>query len=167
METLEKSINLSRIECDGMKNPLMRQIIEKYNKYSQQGILCSEMVRKYSKGSHSKHSKGGGGGCYITTACLDAIGLPRDSLEMKAMEVLTKEHILKSFQGKKDYVIYGRKAPLIVQAIKSRDDSQDVWKRVYGTLRNITSAVLSSDNERAHKQYKDLVLGLEKEYLGV
>lgn len=160
METLEKSIPL-RIDGSKIENPIVKQMIEKYNEYSQQGILCGERGM-HSKGSHSNHSKGGGGGCYITTACLDALSLPKDSLEMIAMKVLTKEHILKSFQGKKDYITYGRKAPVIVQAIESRDDSQDIWKRVYGALKNITSAVLSSDYERAHQQYKDLVLGLEK-----
>jgi hypothetical protein len=102
--------------------------------------------------------------CYITSACLDAMHLPRDSLEMKAMKLLTREHILKTFAGKRDYVAYGRKAPAIVSAIRSREDSQRIWERVYETLRNITATITSGDYQQGHAQYKDLVLRLESEF---
>ncbi len=163
MGTFEKSMNLPRLDCSELRNPLVRQLIEKYNEYSQQGISCDRM-RSHNKGSHSNHSKGGGG-CYITSACLDAMGLPRDSLELIAMKVLTKEHILKSFQGKRDYLSYGRKGPAIVQAIESRNDSHGIWKQVYEKLKDITATILSNDYEKGHGQYKDLVLGLEEAYV--
>ena len=114
-----------------------------------------------SSGSSSSDS---GACCYITTACLDAMGLPIDSLEMRAMKTLTKEHILKSFSGKRDYILYGRKAPKVVEAIKTRSDSNEIWKVVYETLREITSTVLSMDYGKAHQQYRELVLGLESKY---
>jgi len=38
-------------------------------------------------------SEGCNSGCYITTACLDAMGFPRDSLEMRAMKTLTRKPI--------------------------------------------------------------------------
>lgn len=123
--------------------------------------------RDYTPGSSGSGGSGGGGSscCYITTACLDAMGLPQDSLEMKAIKALTKEHILKSFQGKKDYILYGRKAPAIVQAIDARNDSCEIWKRVYSSLRNITNIVFSGNYQKGHQQYKDLVLGLENEFV--
>jgi hypothetical protein len=117
-----------------------------------------------SGGSSRGCSSDSNGGCYITTACLDAMDLPRNSLEMQAMKILTKEHILKSFSGKVDYVRYGKKAPGIVQAIESREDAPVIWKGVYERLKEVTTNVLSGAYARAHEQYKDLVLGLEKQF---
>jgi hypothetical protein len=103
--------------------------------------------------------------CYITSACLDSMGLPRNSLEMVAMKELTKNHILKSFRGKREYLLYGRKAPAIVQAIESRPDNKKTWSQVYETLREITSTIVSGRYEEGHQQYKSLVLRLEDQFV--
>ncbi len=130
------------------------------------GAAFDKGIRRESldEDSGSGGSSDSGACCYITTACLDAMDLPIDSLEMKAMKTLTKEHILKSFSGKRDYILYGRKAPNVVQAIRARSDSHEIWERVYETLREITSTVFSRDYGKAHQQYRDLVLGLESKY---
>jgi len=114
-----------------------------------------------SNGGGSGGSSGGDSCCYVTTACLDAMGLPRDSLEMKAMKILTKEHILKSFQGKRDYILYGRKAPRIVSEIESRSDSKEIWGRVYEKLKDITRTVFGGELERGYQSYKSLVNELD------
>ncbi len=93
------------------------------------------------------------------------MGLPIGSLEMRAMKALTKEHILRTFGGRRDFVLYGRKAPAIVQAIESRSDANDIWRNVYDRLKEITSTILTRDYGVAHGQYRDLVLGLEKEFV--
>lgn len=117
-------------------------------------------------GSSGGGSSGGGGDscCYVTTACLDALSLPRDSLELRAMKILTKNHILKTFRGKRDYVLYQRKGPRIVQAIESREDSQNIWRGIYDKLMNVTASILSRDYEKGHQQYKELILGLERQF---
>jgi len=163
MTTNERSMNPSGIDCEDIENPLVRKIVERYNELVKQGISCGTM-NDYNKGNHTKHSKGGSGGCYVTTSCLDALDLPKDSLEMKAIKVLTIDHILKSLKGKKDYVLYGRRAPRIVEAIESRSDSQNIWRRVYGKLKEITESVLSEDYEKGYRDYKELVSGLERQY---
>lgn len=103
--------------------------------------------------------------CYVTTACLDSMGLPRDSLEMKAMKELTTEHILKSLQGKKDYVSYQRIGPSIVEAVESRSNAREIWEEVYGALKSVTSAVFSGRYEDAHQKYKELMLDLKKQFV--
>jgi len=102
--------------------------------------------------------------CYITSACLDSMNIPMDCLEMKAMKTLTKDYILKSFSGKRDYVTYGKKEPKIVEAIRARPNSQRIWEEVYGKLREITSTIVSGDYQKGHSQYKELVLGLEAKF---
>lgn len=138
-----------------------------YEHYQRADPNDSNFVSSSSGGGSSGGDSGGGGGscCYVTTACLDALGLSRDSLELRAMKTLTNNHILQSFSGKRDYVLYQRKGPAIVQAIESREDSQGIWKRVYESLRDVTTSVLSGNYERGHQSYKELILGLEKQFV--
>jgi len=105
--------------------------------------------------------------CYIVGACLDELHLPRTSQEMLAMKVLAKDHILKSFSGKRDYVRYGKLGPKIVEAIRARSDSQPVWRRIYEGLREITPKVQRGDLKAGYDQYKSMVLGLEEQFLKV
>ena len=118
----------------------------------------------YQAGQDSYHSQTDSC-CYITSACLDDLGLPRTSREMTAMKTLTRNHVLKSFRGKRDYITYGRIAPKVVQAIRSRADCRRVWENVYGTLGEVANLVGLGKYEEGHQQYKSLVLGLEAQFL--
>ncbi|MAG01717.1 hypothetical protein CMI42_00090 [Candidatus Pacearchaeota archaeon] len=103
--------------------------------------------------------------CYLVSACLDAKELPRSSPEMKAMKHLTKSFILQSFQGRRDYISYKRKAPGIVQAIKDRKEAQDIWDGIHKKLETIASSVHSNNLREGHRLYKELVLDLESRYI--
>jgi len=105
--------------------------------------------------------------CYITSACLDELGLSRTAPEMQAMKVLTKEHILKSFSGIKDYVRYGKRAPQVVQAIRAKENAKEIWEQVYTSLRKVASSVNSGDLKEGYAKYKDLVLGLENRFVKI
>ena len=133
---------------------------------------------KGSKSEESAYDKGRSGesldddkdcssssGCYITTACLDAMNLPRNSLEMRAMKELTRNHILRTFGGKRDYLSYQKKGPAVVQAIEARSNAREIWNGVYQRLKDVTSNTVSGNYETAHEKYRELVLGLEKEFV--
>jgi hypothetical protein len=156
-------MSFGELHGESLSNPFLRQIVNLRNKYDSLGLAFQPCgVTNYSQGSHTDHSDGGG--CYVTTACLDSLGLSRDSLEMKAMKVLTNVHVLGSFSGKRDYITYQKKGPRIVSAINSRDDSKSIWQGVYEKIGEVTQSILSEDYAKGHKQYKDLILGLEAQF---
>jgi len=99
--------------------------------------------------------------CYVTTACLKALGKSLDSPEFTAMKVLTKEHILKSRAGKRDYITYRKIGPKIVQAVESRPDRMQIWDNVYASLQETARFVYSGKNEDGYRTYKGLVHRLE------
>jgi hypothetical protein len=103
--------------------------------------------------------------CYIVGACLDDLGLPRNSLEMRAMKQLAKNHILKSFSGRRDYVRYGKIGPSIVTAIRARTNSQGTWEKVYETLQGIAPQIYEGKYQEGYQRYKTLVLDLESKFL--
>ena len=88
-----------------------------------------------------------------------------DGLEMKAMKTLTKNHILTTFSGKRDYVEYQRRGPVIASAIQSREDSDSIWRDVYENLKKVTAKVLSGDYTGGHESYKGLMLSLENQFV--
>lgn len=102
--------------------------------------------------------------CYITTACLKSLGMPEDCLEFKAMKILTKEHILKSRQGKRDYVSYGRKSPAIVKRIEARTDAREIWTGVYEKLKDVAKLVFDKNYEGGYQSYRSLVIDLNERF---
>ena len=130
----------------------------------------SERKKEYDSGwrnaerQHEYGSGSSGACCFITTACLRALNLPEDSLELRAMKTLTKEHILASRRGKRDYILYGRIAPQVVETIESRNDSREIWKSVYGRLQGITQLVSDGAYEEGYRSYKSLVRDLRQAY---
>ena len=132
---------------------------------SNAAFRCEQEYIRKLKEEKEKRENAAKSCCYVTTACLDALGKPRDSPEMSAMKTLTKNYVLKSFSGKRDYIMYRRRGPAIAEAINSREDSQGIWKNVYERLGDVTSSVLSSNYEMGHRLYKDLMLGLEKQFV--
>ncbi len=131
-------------------------------KYASHGYLSGSIGSSETKEEEKKEESC----CYVTSACLDDLGLSRDCDEMRAMKDLTKNHILKSFSGIRDYVRYGRRAPAVVEAIRSRTDSREVWQGVYGSLKEVTSKIVSGAYEAGYQAYKDLVLNLENRFIG-
>ena len=103
--------------------------------------------------------------CYITSACLDDLNIPRTAPEMQAMKTLTKEHILKSFSGIKDYVRYGKRAPQVVSAIRARNDAREIWEQVYTRLRDVANSVNSGNMKEGYAKYKELSVSLENKFV--
>ena len=123
-------------------------------------------TRSYSKGSHSKHNKGGsGGGCYLTTACTKAMNLPDDCYELNVLRSFRDNILMSQPTGKKAVREYYNMAPEIVQAVEEQEDAQVIWRSVYRDIGQAVSLVLSNDFEGALKHYKKLSLDLKQRYL--
>lgn len=147
------------LNCKLKENEEHKKSMESFkSKYSGLNLLSSDSEDE----SENKKNESC---CYITSACLDDLAIPRTSPEMRAMKTLTKNHILKSFGGIKDYVRYGMIAPPIVESIRAREDSKEIWQRVYACLGDVVQAVSSGNYEQGYQKYKDLVLGLESKFV--
>ena len=105
-----------------------------------------------------KFESGNADCCFITTACLEDLGYnPSETEEMRAMKIVTKNHVLKSRAGMRDYIKYGRIAPGIVAAIRGRGDTEQIWRRVYEKLKDVSIAVFEGDLDKGYQRYKALV----------
>ena len=127
--------------------------------------------KEANKSAHEKdRSSSGGssssGGCYITTACVDAIGLPDNAFELRVLRGFRDKVLMPDPRGRRAVMEYYRIAPDIVQAVEEQDDPQNIWKSVYRDVRHAVSLVLSGDFEGAFKHYQNMTLRLKNNYLG-
>lgn len=74
-------------------------------------------------------------GCYITSACVRAQGLPDDCFELEALRALRDEYVAALPAGERILAEYYEKAPKVCQAIDalgpelSREVYQDLYER--------------------------------------
>lgn len=83
-----------------------------------------------SSGSWSD-SSGGGSGCYITTACVEYMGLADDCHELVVLRKSRDRLVLEDESFRFKVLEYYRKAPLIVQCIEKDPERDNVLESLY------------------------------------
>jgi hypothetical protein len=105
------------------------------------------------------------GPCFITTACVEAAGLPDNCTELETMKYLRDEYLAKSDEGKRMVQEYYEIAPSIVEKIRKEENSNEVFSGIFNAIRGIVSLIEIGDLENATEHYKEMVLGLKRRYL--
>lgn len=74
----------------------------------------------------------GGGGCFITEATMAGLGVQDDEAEpLKVLRFFRDEVLAKTPQGQAMIQEYEDIAPLVVEAIESRPDAMEIFKKIY------------------------------------
>ena len=118
----------------------------------------------HSDGSTSTGSSGGG--CYLTTACVEARSLPDDCDELMTLREFRDGYMKEQPEGESDIKTYYRVAPKIVEAINAREDSKQIYNDLYENM--IVPCVEMIKNgklEEAYSLYKSKALELAEAYL--
>jgi len=106
-------------------------------------------------------------GCYLTTACVNARGLPDNCLELQVLRRFRNNILIPSSTGKKIVKEYYKIAPEIVQAVNEQgiEMSGIIWNGVYNDVRKAVSLIFKRDFEGAVRYYQEMTLKLKGEYL--
>ena len=119
--------------------------------------------KKYESGGSGSSS--GDEGCFLTTACIKAKGLPDDCAELNAMRRYRDTYVRGRAGGNDDIAVYYDKAPGIVAAINRLPDADSVWKELYDSLVvNCLRLIENGSNEEAYELYKTYTLELYSKY---
>jgi len=110
-------------------------------------------------------SSGSGSICYLTTACVKAMNLPDNCLELSVLRKFRDKILIPISKGRKAVKEYYRIAPEIVQAVNEQENSQNIWQNTYRNIRHAVSLVLSGDFEGAFRHYQKISLGLKEKFL--
>jgi hypothetical protein len=121
-----------------------------------------------SKIAHDKWEKGETSdvGCFITTACITAQGLPDTCEELDIFRQLRDEYVSKLPEGESLIREYYQKAPKIILAINKTKTSKNIYNMLFREL--VTKTVLlfkANKKKEAFQHCVTIIRGLEEEYI--
>jgi len=105
------------------------------------------------------------GGCYITTACVETMGLPDDSLIMQTARAYRDESMNQKSGGTEMINRYNKIAPFIVAGIKTRPNSEQIFKNIfYDDVLPTISLIIEGKNIEAFCFFKNSFERLRYQY---
>lgn len=106
------------------------------------------------------------GGCYLTTACVEAKGLPDDCEELTILRNFRDHWLKKQPGGAEEIAEYYATAPQIVTEINKRADAREIWNELYGALvAPCAQMIQAGAMEQARKLYREMSLSLKERYM--
>lgn len=100
-------------------------------------------------------------GCFLTSACVEARGLPDDCEELQTLRHFRDQYLAHRPGGAQDIQEYYRTAPGIVNAVNSRPDRKEIWDRLYTELvLPCVRMIHQGKNEEAYLHYRQYTLNL-------
>ena len=133
--------------------------------------IDSDTVHRYCWGYHyeecprykAEHSSGG---CFLTSACVEAKGLPDDCYELSTLRTFRDGFMRNSPTGASDICEYYHIAPLIVEKIKRLPNALEVFEEIYNELVIPCVKLIEADkNEEAYISYRNYTKMLQKKYI--
>ena len=74
------------------------------------------------------------GGCYLTSACVEAKGLPDDCEELTVLRNFRDNWLKQQPGGAEEIAEYYMTAPQIVAEINKQADAREIWNELYDAL---------------------------------
>ena len=126
------------------------------------GFVADEHLRGDAGGARR-----GGGGCYITTAAVTALGQPDDGLLLSTLRALRDEHMSSTPAGRAAVAAYYELAPRLVAELEVRPDRDALYRSLTEQfLLPAMTHVLRGDPSRAAALYEDMVRSVTRSLRG-
>ena len=104
-------------------------------------------------------------GCFLTSACVEAKGLPDDCYELMTLRKFRDNYLRNLAKGPDEIAEYYFIAPQIVSAIKRRPDALIVFNYIYEKLvMPCVNMIGCGENEQAHILYRETVEQLRVQF---
>ena len=101
---------------------------------------------------------GGGGGCFLTSACVEFMNKADDCEELTTLRAFRDGYMASSVEGRKLIEEYYHIAPAIVTKIKKSDNANEYFKDIYATITKCVELIKQGKNEETENLYKQMVL---------
>ena len=132
------------------------------------GLNPDKYYKPDGKRSPSGSKESDNGGCYLTTACVAARGLPDTCTELQTLRAFRDGVLARQPGGQQEIERYYQLAPDIVAAINQREDADEVWNRVYEELVEPCVRMIHEEKEEeAYRLYKAYSIRLGKSICGL
>ena len=107
------------------------------------------------------------GPCYLTTACVEVMGLEDDCIELESMRALRDEYIkAKVTEGEKLVTNYYETAPKIIDEVNKCINANEIWRMLYNEqILPCVELVKEGNYEEAFKKYLEMTYLLNQKFL--
>ena len=120
---------------------------------------------KNLKEAKLKGARGLKKGCYLSTACTEAMQLPDYCYELQTLRKFRDEYVAQTPEGRKMIEEYYDTAPEIVDAINATGNGNEIFKGLYSEIAEIVRLIEGGKSEEAVLAYRNLTLSLKNKYL--
>lgn len=105
-------------------------------------------------------------GCFLTSACVEAKGLPDDCSELSVLRHFRDSYLAGIEEGKAEICEYYHVAPTIVSNIRKLPDSLKIFEKIYEELvLPCVKMINEGRNEDAHTLYRAYTFLLKEQYI--
>lgn len=133
------------------------------------GLNPDKYYKPDGKSRHSKSgstSSSGSEGCYLTSACVAARGLPDHCEELQTLRSFRDGYLSQQPGGRAEIAQYYATAPKIVEAINQLPNAMETWNRIYEEIvEPCVQMINANQNAQAHQLYKSYATKLAHSYL--
>ena len=130
------------------------------------GLNPDKYYKPDGKNASSSSKENDDGGCYLTTACVAARGLPDTCAELQLLRAFRDGVLDRRPGGREEIERYCRIAPSIVAAVNQREDTMQIWNRVYEELvEPCVRMIHAGKDEEAYRLYQAYTMEPGEKYL--
>ena len=106
------------------------------------------------------------GGCFLTSACVEARGLPNDCHELTVLRAFRDNYLKAQPGGLMEVAEYYAVAPKVVAAMEASPERKDLFDGLYRRLvEPCVRMIEEGRNEEAHVLYRSTMRELQAQYL--
>lgn len=122
--------------------------------------------RNYAYPDCPIYKENSSGGCYLTSACVQAKGLSDDCYELETLRCYRDMWLKSTVEGKEIVKQYYEIAPKIVCAINATNDSKSVYEMLYERMvKPYVEFIEKKEFHEAMELYRNMILELKEKYL--
>ena len=132
-----------------------------------------DTVKKYCWGYNYedcplyKNASGSSSGCFLTSACVEAKGLPDDCYELTTLRAFRDGYMRSLPEGASDICEYYHTAPGIVEKIRQLPNATEIFNKIYDELvLPCVHLIENGKKQEAYAAYRNYVKKLQVEYAG-
>lgn len=125
-----------------------------YNRYVKRNDTCANYTAAPS----------GGGGCFLTSACVAYMGKEDDCRELTVLRAFRDNYLKNQSGGAELIKEYYEIAPRIVECINSSAEKEKNYAYIYGVIEECIKLIDSGDNGGALEKYKEMVRSLKVKF---
>lgn len=135
---------------------LMGKVVDEYGS-------CKEYEEERNETNMGYKGSNLGGGCFLTSACVEYLGKEDNCEELTALRNFRDEYMKKTKEGKELVDEYYKVAPQIVKFIDSSSQKGDYYQYIYGVICECMELLKNGNNEAVLEAYKNMVVRLKEE----